>query len=499
MSINVNEKNTIKKFSKEQHQYVIYEYIVTGKSQQQISESMGITDPRSISCIVRAYNFNREKTAEYESGKDRGRYKQSDREFIIKFINLHYPGIVDDNSILFNDYLMKYKNRTPLPRNVPPRTTVSTTSNTRRPSQSFPNPTSSRTSQASSQVSSRTSQAPSQVSNRTSQAPQYRQQSANNDPMIAFLRKYLLAIVLGCVVLYYGYTGLIKPAFEAATYKVSTFSQKDVIVTNITSESGKYTGEVKKKKANGLGKVEYNNGDIFVGQLSKDKREQYGITVFNNTDKYIGGFDNDQYDGFGLLEGEEGDYIGNFKDGKRHGIGAVMTDDLMISVSNYKKGKIVGEIALINYSNKTVEMLDGNSEYKQVPKDDNSFFVGKYKGEKLEGFTIEVATEYLYFGNFKNNKEKGYGVKINENGQIQFGDRQNKEVNHAILYLPEGDVTLGTFKDGEKTGYGMEYMTAGDLFFGYYKSGQRHGKCTYVFPGGIMQACKYNKGQLIEG
>ena len=87
-----------------------------------------------------------------------------------------------------------------------------------------------------------------------------------------------------------------------------------------------YEGEILKGLPNGNGKL-YNKNNIliFSGRFKDGEKIGYGTEYFDNKKvKYKGYFHNNVYDGLGLLYYFERSYYkGLFKNGFRHGEGAV--------------------------------------------------------------------------------------------------------------------------------------------------------------------------------
>lgn len=111
MSIQSTEMPKIKSYRKDLHARVIYEYIVNNKTQAQIADLLAWDDGWTVSAIVRAYNFNRERSASYQGGKDKGKYRGTDRELVNTYVNLYYPGFVNDDRMTFDKFLEEHRKK----------------------------------------------------------------------------------------------------------------------------------------------------------------------------------------------------------------------------------------------------------------------------------------------------------------------------------------------------------------------------------------------------
>ena len=192
--------------------------------------------------------------------------------------------------------------------------------------------------------------------------------------------------------------------------------------------------------------------DIFSyeGEWKNGKRDGLGILIKKDVAIFIGEFTEDQVNGFGKLIDESGDeYKGYWKKSKAHGIG----------IYN-KKGVI---------------------SYK-----------GNWKNDNQSGFWIEVWPKLEYIGEYSNGNKEGYGVlnirdgiyqgqmkdgNINGVGSFVFKDRRkyqgefvnNKIEGYGILTWPDGKVFVGSFKDDLEDGFGIFY-TSKKIYIGFWQN-----------------------------
>ena len=133
----------------------------------------------------------------------------------------------------------------------------------------------------------------------------------------------------------------------------------------------------------------------------------------------------DKKQGFGRIDDADVNYQGYFKDNKMHGMG------------------------------------------RQVKKI-QAFYGLFQKGKAVKGFLIKSQDdikhqeESFYVGEFKNDKEYGYGVK----------------------WFADGSVYAGEWKFGEHSGKGTMHYPDGSRYIGEWKQNQKHGEGQMLLPDG---------------
>lgn len=191
-------------------------------------------------------------------------------------------------------------------------------------------------------------------------------------------------------------------SFMVISPKLGTFRGIGVTVFDSTS-GNKYIGDIKANKIEGLGRMEYSNGDIYKGSWQNgmrcgkgeiryanrdvykgfwknDKRHGKGILDLASYDRYDGHFQNDMIEGKGVYLGGNGSkYEGYFFKNQRCGTGIAISPDKRISCGQWKDDKLHGR---------------GYREY--------------LNGDK-------------YYGLFKDSKRNGAGEMLFEDGALLSG------------------------------------------------------------------------------
>lgn len=120
------------------------------------------------------------------------------------------------------------------------------------------------------------------------------------------------------------------------------------------SENEMYVGQFKNEMRNGQGTMTWPNGDKYTGQWKDDKMHGMGTLTYADGQKDAGRFENNVFagkctagnckDGKGTLTWRDGKYIGQFKDGKKHGKGTIYNSNgSIIEDGYYKNGEYYGK------------------------------------------------------------------------------------------------------------------------------------------------------------
>ncbi len=120
------------------------------------------------------------------------------------------------------------------------------------------------------------------------------------------------------------------------------------------NENEVYVGQFKISKREGQGTMTWPNGDKYTGQWKNDFMNGMGTMTYADGSKDAGRFESNVFvgkctsgnckDGKGTLTWRDGKYIGQFKDGKKHGKGSIYNSNgLLIEDGYYKNGEYYGK------------------------------------------------------------------------------------------------------------------------------------------------------------
>ena len=184
-------------------------------------------------------------------------------------------------------------------------------------------------------------------------------------------------------------------------------------------EGGTYVGEWLNNDMHGQGRREYGDGTIYVGQWERNEPHGLGMMIWPKEDGDV----------------RKQKYVGNFKDGKRHGHGT------------YYYGS-------------------GN-EYS-----------GEWRGDDRTGVgTYTFANGHVLTGKVENGEFTGSGIQIWNNG------------------LDDDDTYVGNLNDGSRNGYGAFHYGDGSIFYGSWKDAEKDGYGKFVSLDGIISG----EGKYIDG
>lgn len=220
--------------------------------------------------------------------------------------------------------------------------------------------------------------------------------------------------------------------------KVTKFSENDSSATGIgfiEDSNGRYEGEWKSGKREGLGKKINTDKSFYIGNWKDSKKHGFGIFVWEDGTRYEGGWKEDKYDGFGRKAWENKDvYEGNWLDDKKHGHG--------------------------------IYIWGSGDKYE-----------GQWESDIQSGEgTMLWAGGDKYVGGFKNNMFEGKGVYFYEVGDRYEGEwKANDRSGFAKYFYKYGGVYEGNFKADERNGLGTFYWPDGAKFHGHWKNGSRFG------------------------
>ena len=233
-----------------------------------------------------------------------------------------------------------------------------------------------------------------------------------------------------------------------------------------------YEGEMKGGEYHGHGVLSYEDGAVYDGEWVEGKREGTGAYTYadegENKRTYVGEWENDVPKHGVFTNKSKETYEGDFNGWSFEGHGIKRYDDKAVYDGEWKNGKRNG-IGTYVYGDE--------GENKRT-------YVGEWKEDRMEGkglFTYRDKSTYE--GDFVDWKKQGHGVyTYSSSHDVYDGEWQNGNENGQGTYTYfDGKQWVGEFKDGKKwTGSGfLHYYSKGELlketYEGEMKEGQYHG------------------------
>ena len=204
----------------------------------------------------------------------------------------------------------------------------------------------------------------------------------------------------------------------------------------------------------------------------------FGTYTWASGSKYIGEYKDGKKHGQGAHTQANGNkYVGEFKDDKRHGQGTYNWKDGRIWVGEWENGELSGYAITYDASGSiNQEGIFKNGKFlRSLPKCEGSYSVTTW----TNCFGTFTYTNGDYVGAWKNGKRNGQGTYTYASG--------NKYV--------------GEFEDGKRQGQGTYYYLAdnqwkGDKYVGEYKDDKRHGQGTYTYANGAKEVGAWENSKL---
>ena len=193
----------------------------------------------------------------------------------------------------------------------------------------------------------------------------------------------------------------------------------------------------------------------------------------------------DKYSGEGCIFDCKGniEFVGNFKNGLRHGIGA----EALLGEKYVESEWCEGE---------RVKKKNSSGSYRIEGDKENIFAPDKRK--KPEHHKSSKSSNCLHLSNTKSTESSKHFFPIikYEDGYYDGESVDGKRQGHGILYNNHGGVVYdGMWLNDKKHGKGRLYNGNGKLQYeGFFKEGYRDGKGTEFFESGKTEESVWTKG-----
>ncbi len=225
-------------------------------------------------------------------------------------------------------------------------------------------------------------------------------------------------------------------------------------VAGTTKFTGRFASDPKSRTWSGVGKVAWDNGDVFEGTLVTGKRQGHGTFIWGDG-KYTGDWVDDRAVGKGILDFKNGNhYEGDVIDSVPHGSG------------------------LMKYAS-------GDS------------YRGVFTNGKAHGLGVYVwRSGQTYEGAWQMDVAQGMGQMHFANGNQYQGEVVGGLPHGAgAMRYAEGDVYKGSFSQGVPDGQGTYDWKGGDRYTGHWKAGLKNGEGVFVWASGDRWEGVYQSDQ----
>ncbi len=253
-------------------------------------------------------------------------------------------------------------------------------------------------------------------------------------------------------------------------------------VGTIKYKNALYTGECKKNKKEGRGRIIYNNGNKYEGSFKNDKRDGHGTYHYSNGMLYNGEWKDNKYDGYGSLKyNAKESYEGEWSAGKKDGKGIYRYKDGSVYDGAWKNNTKDG-YGVFKYANGVVYKGDFVNNIKEgkgrIRYKSGDTYEGGFKKGKFDGYGVfHLAKGGVYKGEWLAGKRYGKGKFTYASGATYDGEwvNDNKEGNGTYLSA-HGDIYKGSWKNNKKNGYGVLRYKSGDRYEGNWQNDKKEGK-----------------------
>ena len=152
----------------------------------------------------------------------------------------------------------------------------------------------------------------------------------------------------------------------------------------------------------------------------------------------------------------EGTYIGERKNGKKHGRGKMTYSSGSVYIGNWKNDKKEGQ---------------GRMDYSS-----GSNYVGEWKNGLMDGKGRMNSRFGIYEGEWKEGDKHGKGKMEYRSGRVYEGEwKEGFKHGKGKMKYRNGSVYDGQWEEGEKHGKGKMEYNDGDIYDGEWREGEKHG------------------------
>lgn len=247
----------------------------------------------------------------------------------------------------------------------------------------------------------------------------------------------------------------------------------------------KYIGEFENGDFHGIGTYLWPEGHSHRGHFKKMKPDGKGIKIEKNVAKSQGFF-SDWNSGNLILEYATGaKYVGEVKNGLRHGRGKHYSENGSWFDGNYRDNNLEGPAIFFNSeSGKYLEAIWKDNKLIRTEKvvlaklvDEESLLYKPTDQIKLSQDSGSPASELqICQGTDKSKWYKCFGI-VNEAWGSYIGEFENGVFQgKGKATFAAGSTYAGEFRDGKANGFGKYLSPKGEIYIGEFKDYMNHGK-----------------------
>lgn len=245
----------------------------------------------------------------------------------------------------------------------------------------------------------------------------------------------------------------LKSLIELETSRLKSQENKKTLVILDEEKNNYYEGYTIDGMYNGYGLLKINN-ILFKGTFENGKKSGLGEIRSYPENELIfkGDFKNDLKNGKGHEFDEDSEYLGNFVNDKREGLGVLKMKNGTIYEGNFKNGEIQGHGTLFWSETKyyTGEFVNGKLNGIGKFIQEGVIYRGFYKNSQKHGLghIIYPSKKINIIGNFKNDVIEGYAILLNdmkEEQRLYF--REGKQIECFSVNKKEEESQYARLKE----------------------------------------------------
>eukprot|EP01090_Pellita_catalonica_P015093 TRINITY_DN3992_c0_g1_i1.p1 TRINITY_DN3992_c0_g1~~TRINITY_DN3992_c0_g1_i1.p1 ORF type:complete len:1039 (-),score=172.33 TRINITY_DN3992_c0_g1_i1:36-3047(-) len=274
----------------------------------------------------------------------------------------------------------------------------------------------------------------------------------------------------------------------------------------LTLPQGVYEGDFEYGERSGQGTLLYANGDSYVGSWKEGLRDGRGnFKSATGMVTYEGDWVADQQSGNGCLKiGQHYSYTGELQYGRKHGTGILKTPEGEYN-GQWGNGKRHGSGTFTSasgyvYSGEWQNDLEfGKGTFKDI---DGSEYNGKWiKGKRNGAGVFTYASGARFTGHWENNKRHGQGVMTYNNETVKFIGKWKHGLRdgEGDLTTSDGLVFSGMWSKDKRNGKGvLKYPDKKTVYEGNWANDRRDGEGQFKFADGTTVWCRYKMGVMVQ-
>ena len=200
---------------------------------------------------------------------------------------------------------------------------------------------------------------------------------------------------------------------------------------------------------NGFGKIQYQDA-VYEGTFKNGNLEGIGIIQYTNGNYYFGQFISSKFTGFGYFQWKDGqNHFGKWENSLQNGKGIYNDAKANPTAGTWEKGVYKSnqntEVQSNNPPNSIGNCING---YGRITYTDGSLIQAIFENGKAKLGRITKVNQYTYDGQIENSLPNGYGQIGYTNGDHYFGNfKEGFRQGLGILTKKDGSKTYGTWKN----------------------------------------------------